>query len=322
MAGEDEIKKPGAEGAELAPNRPDADNLAQVQAMEARAATTLITEGETTEHDPGVIAEKYIRSIPEQDRQITSAKQMDIILNALDNMRAGTALITTKDKLGNPPEGIQKAFASLNRPENRLKAIESARNFAADPVKESANADKTKQIANSQLPESIKNAILRIILIEGPQSAQQAFAELANRIERDTEHTIQENITAIINDVTFVSADADTIRRTALKKFLEGVYPDLMAKKEIVIIQRVSELSEEERNDNSVMGELLEAAIEAVGPNFKIDEMYQDELGGAEDLDVLLDGVRKGSVTEIDNIPRLLARMLKDSLKKSASKIK
>ena len=197
---------------------------------------------EAVKQNLDIIARRHIDAVPEEDRIITTPQQMEIVLFALSGTESGSHLTSTIDKLGNLPEGFQEAF----RIADRQSALALARSFAADPINMAEKTDKVRSLALSKLPASVKRAMLEIILQDGTHSAQQAFGELARRIEHDTEQELTDIIASIRGDSNFISVDADNVRRQALKQFLEGVYPDLILSPEIKLSQELQENHSEE----------------------------------------------------------------------------
>lgn len=297
----------------------EAARLAKAESLEQAAGAALTAEGESDtsldakESNPESIAKKYIDTVSEGDREITSPEQMTIILYALEGVLRGD-LVSTKDKLGNLPKGFPEAIINADR----QKAIDLARAFASDPIKSAADTDKVQEIANSELPESVRRALLAIILQEGSNSAQQAFGELANRLKSNAAETITKVVESVREDRGVVSGDSDNVRRAALEKFLEGVYPDLVHRKDVLLLRRMESLPFEAADDPKIIADIVGKTLDAIGGDYAFDPDSQSALGGSKNALELAAGIKDGTV----NLPGflvlgILPEVVKDFIKKT-----
>ncbi|MFH1789658.1 MAG: hypothetical protein ABH832_01155 [bacterium] len=265
------------------------------------------------ETNPKIIADKYIKSIPEKDKKIERPEQIKAILNALDAVREGSHVTMTKDRIGNMP-----ACPFDESPqEKRARILKLIQNFVQDPVTTSANMDKTKYIASSDLPKSIKDAVLAIILSEGPHSAQQIFAELKKRIERDSEADITQLILSLKKDAHFISQESDNIRRSALNKFLESIYPELIKRDDVRFLQQIKALTREEKNDQQIMEKITQEAANLIGGHaFRNDARRY--LGNSLNALELANGVKQGSINPTDILITPLSEEIEEFIAKDA----
>jgi len=206
---------------------------------------------ETAELSPGqkslAIAERHIAEIPDADKKLTDPNQIKIILHLLDAIlrkdRDGYSsghVLSTKDKLGNLPVPVSKASFFPGATYDPEKFIEELRKFANDPVGGAMETDKVSVIAKSLLPDSVRKAILEILLVDGENSAQSMFHRLADRIE--LEKPDKNGASAIIAEfrVSQNIKENDKVRANALLSFISSVYPELTQSSEVSFLQEIN----------------------------------------------------------------------------------
>lgn len=224
------------------------------------------------------IAQKYLETIPEEDRKLTDSKQVERVLWVLDQTMGSSHekhLFSTRDKIGNAPPLVLDARYSDN-PEGEAKAW---REFSVDPVGNSKEMDKVRIIASSSLPESIRTAMLFIILKEGDYSAVSMAKEIVDGIDRDI-------VAEKYKSVEVVSADS--LRQIAVRELLEGLYPDLVKSEKVSFLLEIKKM-----DTGSSRGEvmaMLEQYNQLVGEDAPFSKKFGDASNGAELLAKLKDG--------------------------------
>jgi len=138
------------------------------------------------------VVQKWLDTIPPADRaMIKDPKQIRSVLNLSKSAEAPgeSHLFQIEDKIGDMPDSAAVAM----REKDPTKMAEAFERFANDPVKVSEETDKVKNIAKSTLPESLRKAVLSIILTEGERSAVGAFREYATALRK------QNTVTTTLN---------------------------------------------------------------------------------------------------------------------------
>lgn len=136
----------------------------------------------------------------------------------------GCSAFTTHDKLGNMPGNAYSLLMTGSVDE----AVAYLNTVVADPVAHADEIDKADRIAKSALPESIKHAVLTIMLIEGDYAFQSQFQELLARIEETetrTQSDVYDVISTLSRDERYVSRQYDRVRTRAVEIVLEHLFP-------------------------------------------------------------------------------------------------
>jgi hypothetical protein len=253
------------------------------------------------EAEAPVITEKYLKSIPEEDRDLRDPRQLKTVLFCLKSAVTRGDLTSTRDKLGNLPRSIVDSFVDSLQPDSANKPLEAIRRFAENPLGGAQETDKIRSIATSALPESVKQATLHIIMDEGPHSAQNAFRVLGQRVEEqgltDAEG-IYKVIHEIRDDPSLVSRDSDGIRREALQSFLEGIYPGVMQGRPVEALKKLWNTPDDIESRDPRLESLLSEGAEIL-KNHTFTEEY-DELGETQTIEGLITSVSDGSLSPLD----------------------
>lgn len=254
------------------------------------ACTNENYDSESPEKQSQEIANSWIKIIPKEDREISDAGQVeDIIYVLCASEDKGSHLFSSGDKLGNCPDNIRKAMSQLEKGEEGASiagVAKAMREFAQHPIELSGETDKVNRIANGALPESVRTALLSIILKEGKNSAVEMFNYLADKIESvasgdEMMRILSETVVGFRSDK---QSDNMRVRREAARKVLEAVYPDIVNSEEMKIIQK---FDAEDRDPSltsygSILDERKKDFLALVGREYVPSEETQTEIDGAE----------------------------------------
>ena len=332
MPTQEDEKKPkpeqpqGPETPEQAAAR--AADVAQVGREKAAAGALAGAESEaptaeSAEQDPVArareIAQKYLDTIPEADRKLTDPKQVERLLYVLENANdPDSHLFSNVDKLGNLPSRGQE---STNKGDAKGVA-ETWRAFAKDPVGISGETDKVQQIANSTLPETVRAALLSIILKEGDYPATAMAQEAVEKLEQTGDTKALSEVREKYSEAKNSKMMEDkSLRQKAARELLKGLYPDLMQSKEVTLLTAMSSMPYENQNDQNTIAAMVEQYVQLFG-DAPLSERVSAELEGATNAKEVITKIQDGSIPEFalgDVIPMLQSEIRSKIAQKATS---
>lgn len=263
------------------------------------------------------IAQKYLETIPKGDHKLTDPKQVGKILDMLTNtVDPRDDVFRPADKYGNPPDRVGDAMYN----KDIKKAIEGWREFAADPVGLAKETNKMQGTANSTLPESVRSAILSIILKEGDYSAVDMANDIAEMLEKSGEVDGDELYKKYS---TSPEASQDhVLRQKAMRGLFKGLYPDLMQSEEVALLLEARTAAYQEKKDRNTAMTMLEQYNQLVGGDAPFSKQFGDIQNGAELLAKLKDGSipdRSDDDIGVANVVSLLQKELKKVIAQKAT---
>lgn len=321
----------------------DAAQAAAQAAKEKEAARALMeTENESgTENEVSVMEQteigpelgrKYAELIPEADKQITTGKQVDTLMSLLKNSSGSRLgdLFSTGDKLGNVPgnmygelmskspnrENIADEFDSFGVISKAFAETDENGDFQRLGEEEVSRFDaisKFGSVSKSELPQSIKEALLKINLFEGDNSVVKSYQDLARIIREPSDEHVMSQITKYRDERLPAMKENDKRRAATVKEFVSTLYPDLVNAKAMNFLSLSFENS-----GSGKMGEYIAKEI-GVDPNNltaeQVKRYYMDNFG---EIDTA--GLSSGMVKDMDRGSRdaisILERVAQNQLKR------
>jgi hypothetical protein len=202
------------------------------------------------------ISQKHIEAIPPEDiNRITNGTQVEFIV-ALHMGRSDE--FNTRDRMGNLPPSIKESWDRQDRP----ALTQAMRDFASNPM---AHAKEVfKYLAKEGgLPESVRTQMEEIVLLEGKNRLGEAFASLADRLEKDQTGDIDKIWQQGRND--FTSKESDSIRKIALKQLAEAVYPEFFKKPEVQLWLEIENLPDEKKGEPNTIATIVQKFQKVAG---------------------------------------------------------
>ncbi|MBI2552075.1 hypothetical protein HYW17_02130 [Candidatus Uhrbacteria bacterium] len=275
-----------------------------VQAGKEKSAAAALAGAETeaptaerAEQDPAAqareIAQKYLDTIPEADRKLTDPKQVETLLYVLESTYTppGSQLFANVDRLGNMPTRAREAFFKKD-----VKGLAQAwRDYADDPVGVAKEADKLRQIGASTLPESVRTALLSIILKEGDHSVVEMAKDAAAALEQTGDLGALKSLRE--KYLTPEVFKATSLRQDVARELLKGLYPDLMQREEVAFFEEMSSLPDEKSSDKNTVVAMVERYGQLLG-DAPLSERASDELEGAINPQDVITKIQDGSIPE------------------------
>lgn len=257
------------------------------------------------------IAQKYLETIPKEDRELTDPKQVEFVLSRFcSTLDPADHLFSNSDKYGNAPTRVIDARWD----QDNQRQAQGWREFAAKPLELALETDKVAWIAKSTLPESVRNAMILIILKEGNNSAVDMAIHMAERLEQGEktpmppkEHHDQDR-----------STPDKSLRQKAFYELLAGLYPDLLKMDEVKLLVDQTSMTYEQKGDRDIVMAMVERFNKLIGENVGFDMRgsgFNDIHNGAE----LLTNLRDGSIDKKD-IQFVISQLRRELIKAIAKK--
>lgn len=174
------------------------------------------------------IAGKYIEKMPPGANLLTKSEEVGGIfacereISSEKRTRPGGSAFSTRDKLGNLPG---KLFSVLSEQGVTDDVLDYLASFANDPAAHMLQIDKVRRLEN--MPRSVRDVVVRMILCEGEGTVQEAYQEIS-KLLHDTPSQKGDPLNifrALKVDSRFAGRDNDRIRARAVEIFLDTLYP-------------------------------------------------------------------------------------------------
>lgn len=225
------------------------------------------------------IAQKYLETIPEEDRKLTDPRQVEKLLWVLTStIEPKNDLFRPADKFGNPPERVDDALFDGDI----KKAAEGWREFVDDPVGLAKETDKVENIAKSTLPESVRSAIVSIILEEGDYSAVDMAKDIAEMMEK--KGSVDSNQIYMKYSNSSEAIQDNILRQKAFRNLLEGLYPDLIKREDVGFLVDLRSLDYTQGNDRNTGIAMVKKYNQLFGGNLPFSREHNGVGNGAEML--------------------------------------
>ncbi len=225
-----EMQKPPENSAE------QAASAAQAAKREGQAAVALMAQEASPDLEQMAkeIAQRYLETIPTEDRTFSGAEATTMICYILRNAfpsKGPGDLLSTYDAIGNckPLNALSLQNSSREDVIAKLKAL------AENPSAHAATMlDKigSKFAAKAPLPETMKAAVINIVLTEGPNNFQQHIQTIVELMQSQPNFNVgqyrSEHKTEIV--------EGDKLRQQVIIKLMENLYPELMQSEELKLL--------------------------------------------------------------------------------------
>lgn len=201
------------------------------------------------EDEAEAIARKYSEQIPPEQRDLHSSRAVEDLLYTMREAISPRGMLSTGDKLGNLPGGAVSRAVMVPSENSKLVITQAFRQFSANlrsafsekneaggvvaltdqQVEIFRNTDKINKVAKGELPPLVRDAILKIVLDEGPLPTSQVFSALADMFDKPGKHDYVGQIRAHREAHQPQFTTGDKTRARALQLFVAEIFPNFVA---------------------------------------------------------------------------------------------